>query len=59
MLACGTPTGELGVLDGVMCGTGVDKTGVVEGNAVGVASLFNRVGTGVLDGPGIWLDGTS
>lgn len=44
---------ELGVLEGVMCGTGVDKTGVAEGNAVGVASLLTRVGMGVLDGPGV------
>lgn len=33
------------------------KTGVGEGNAVGVACLLTRVGTGVLDGPGIRLDG--
>lgn len=49
--------GVLGVLEGVMCGTGVGKTGVGEGNAVGVACLLTRVGMGVLDGPGIWLDG--
>lgn len=42
-----------------MCGTGVDTTGVVEGKAVGVASLFTKVGMGVLDGPGVWLDGTT
>lgn len=50
--------GVLGVLDGVMNGTGVGKTGVGEGNAVGVACLLTRVGMGVLDGPaGIWMDG--
>lgn len=49
--------GVLGVLEGAMCDTGVGKTGVGEGNAVGVACLLTRVGTGVLDGPGIRLDG--
>lgn len=58
-LACGTPLDELGVLEGVMCGTGIDEKGVVEGKAIGVASLFTKVGMGVLDGPGVWLDGTT
>ena len=41
-----------------MCGTPVGQLGTVKGNAVDVASIFSRVGMGVLDGVGIWPDGT-